>query len=75
MSTNHIDFTGLRRWFTPKDTGLFFGARSQKEVNEAVEFFGRLKDEDVAAIRTLMAQLMSQYTTDQGGQHGTPTNN
>lgn len=61
MSSNHVDFTGLRKWFTPKDIRSFFGARSQNEVNEAVDFFGRLKADDVVAMKQIMAKTMGQY--------------
>ena len=60
MKTTSNTTTGLRQWFTPKDIQIFFGSRTQAEINEAVIFFGEMPTSDVQKMRRYMAQLAGQ---------------
>lgn len=60
MSSNHVDFTGLRKWFSDKDIRIYFGSRTQDEINYAITFFGKLKADDVQKMSNHMAQVAGQ---------------
>jgi hypothetical protein len=60
------DFTSLKPYFTDKEILMFFGARSQSEVDEAAAFIGRMsephRNEFKKALRNLNIQRLSEKT-------------
>lgn len=61
-----VNFSSLKPYFTETEIRMFFGARSQSEIDEAADFIGRMsephRNEFKKALRNLNIQRLSEKT-------------
>lgn len=58
------DLTPLHRWFTPTEAHRYFGARTQAEVDEAVQFIGGLKPDHRERFKVTLRNLAIERATE-----------
>ena len=57
---------GLRKWFSDKSIQIYFGSRTQDEIDYAVEFFNRMTPENVGKFKRGLAEYAGMMLKERG---------
>lgn len=59
-----MDYTALKPYFTESEIRIYFGARTQNEINEAAAFMATMTREERARFKLALATLNTMRLTE-----------